>query len=84
MSARRPMSLNTYRIIDEAGGIRHPAHANSTHGVALQGIELRRTDAHRLHTGPPSPRAGGYRPGKEGKKTTVRFFDGSKPEYPRP
>ncbi len=75
--------LNTYRIIDEAGGIVIAAHANSTHGVALQGLSfggqtrIAFTQDPHLHALEVTDLE------KKGKKTTARFFDGSKPEYPR-
>lgn len=75
--------LNTYRIINEAGGIVIAAHANSTHGVALQGLSfggqtrIAFTQDPHLHALEVTDLE------KQGKKTTARFFDGSKPEYPR-
>ncbi|MGD9375482.1 MAG: transcriptional regulator, partial [Anaerolineae bacterium] len=32
--------LTAYRVIDEAGGLAIAAHANSSHGVALQGVDF--------------------------------------------
>jgi len=75
--------LNAYRIINEAGGIVIAAHANSTHGVALQGLSfggqtrIAFTQDPNLHALEVTDLE------KRGKKTTARFFDGSKPEYPR-
>jgi len=43
--------LTAYRVIDEAGGIVIGAHANSTHGVAMRALRLRRPDQDRLHSG---------------------------------
>ncbi len=75
--------LTAYRMIDEAGGLVIAAHANSTHGVALQGISfggqtrIAFTQDPHLHALEVTDLE------KKGKKTTARFFDGSKPEYPR-
>jgi hypothetical protein len=76
--------LTAYRLIEEAGGIVIAAHANSSHGVALQGIQfggqtrIAFTQDEHLHALEVTDL------GKRGRKTTLRFFDGSKPEYPRP
>ncbi|MGC9521863.1 MAG: RNA-binding domain-containing protein [Anaerolineae bacterium] len=75
--------LTAYRLIDEAGGITIAAHANSSHGVALQGIQfggqtrIAFTQDEHLHALEVTDLE------KKGRKTTARFFDGSKPEYPR-
>ncbi|MGC9348628.1 MAG: RNA-binding domain-containing protein [Anaerolineae bacterium] len=75
--------LTAYRLIDEAGGIVIAAHANSSHGVALQGIlfggqtRIAFTQDEHLHALEVTDLE------KKGRKTTARFFDGSKPEYPR-
>ncbi len=75
--------LTAYRLIDEAGGITIAAHANSSHGVALQGLSfggqtrIAFTQDPHLHALEVTDLE------KKGKKTTARFFDGSKPEYPR-
>ncbi len=74
--------LTAYRLIDEAGGIVIAAHANSSHGVALQGLSfggqtrIAYTQDSHLHALEVTDME------KKGK-TTARFFDGSKPEYPR-
>lgn len=75
--------LTAYRIIDEAGGIVIAAHANSNHGVALQGLSfggqtrIAYTQDPHLHALEVTDLD------KRGPKTTARFFDGSKPDYPR-
>jgi len=75
--------LTAYRLIDEAGGLVIAAHANSSHGVALHGLsfggqtKIAYTQDPHLHAlevtdlESRSPRA------------TARFYNGSKPEYPR-
>ncbi len=75
--------LTAYRAIHEAGGIVIAAHANSAHGVAMRGFDFGgqtkiayTQDAH-LHCLEVTDLE------RQGKGTTSRFFDGSKPEYPR-
>ncbi len=75
--------LTAYRIINEAGGLVIAAHANSSHGVAMQGFnfggqtKISYTQDPNLHalevTDLESKR----------RRTTANFFNGSKPEYPR-
>jgi hypothetical protein len=75
--------LTAYRIINEAGGLAIAAHANSSHGVAMQGFDfggqtkIAYTQDPNLHaleaTDLDSKR----------RRTTANFFNGSKPEYPR-
>ncbi len=75
--------LTAYRIIDEAGGLVIAAHANSSHGVAMQGFDfggqtkIAYTQDQHLHamevTDLESKR----------RRTTANFYNGSKPEYPR-
>nr|HID13607.1 PHP domain-containing protein [Anaerolineae bacterium] len=75
--------LTAYRVIDEAGGIVIAAHANSTHGVAMQGLgfggqtRIAYTQDPHLHALEVTDLE------KKGRHTTARFFDGSRPEYPR-
>lgn len=75
--------LTAYRLIDEAGGIVIAAHANSSNGVALHGLQLGGqtriafTQDEHLHALEVTDLE------KKARKTTARFFDGSKPEYPR-
>ncbi len=75
--------LQAYRLINEAGGIVIAAHANSTHGVAMQDFDfggqtkISYTQDPHLHalevTDLESRR----------RRSTASFFNGSKPEYPR-
>ncbi len=75
--------LTAYRAINEAGGIVLAAHANSTHGVAMRGFDfggqtkIAYTQDPHLHALEVTDLE------KRGRYTTSRFFDGSKPEYPR-
>jgi hypothetical protein len=75
--------LTAYRVIDQAGGIVIAAHANSTHGVAMRGMgfsgqtRIAYTQDPHLHVLEVTDLE------KKGRRTTARFFDGSRPEYPR-
>ncbi len=75
--------LAAYRQINEAGGIVIAAHANSTHGVALQGLsfggqtKIAFTQDPNLHALEVTDLE------SVSRRATTRFFDGSKPEYPR-
>ena len=75
--------LTAYRLIHEAGGVVIAAHANSTHGVALQGLsfggqtKIAFTQDVHLHALEVTDLESSSR------RATARFFDGSKPEYPR-
>jgi len=75
--------LTAYRVIDEAGGIVIAAHVNSTHGVAMRGLgfsgqtRIAYTQDLHLHALEVTDLE------KKGRRTTARFFDGSRPEYPR-
>lgn len=76
--------LTAYQIINEAGGLVIAAHANSGNGVMLRGIDfggqtrIAYTQDPNLHALEVTDLE------KRGNQTTRRFFDGSKPEYPRP
>jgi hypothetical protein len=75
--------LTAYRLINEAGAIVIAAHANSTHGVALQGMSfggqtrIAFTQDRYLHALEVNDLE------STSRRATARFFDGSKPEYPR-
>lgn len=75
--------LTAYRIIDQAGGLVIAAHANSSHGVALRGLDfggqtrIAYTQDSHLHALEVTDLE------KRGRRTTASFFSGRKPEYPR-
>ncbi len=75
--------LTAYSIINEAGGLVIAAHANSSHGVVMRGLDfggqtrIAYTQDANLHTLEVTDLE------KRGRYTTRKFFDGSKPEYPR-
>ncbi len=75
--------LTAYQMIARAGGIVIAAHAKLNERRGPPRAAVWRADAHRLHPGPEPARSGGHRSGAQDGKTTARFFDGSKPEYPR-
>jgi PHP family Zn ribbon phosphoesterase len=76
--------LTAYRTIREAGGLVIAAHANSGNGVVMRGFDfggqtrIAYTQDANLHALEVTDLE------KRGRYTTRRFFDGSKPEYPRP
>jgi hypothetical protein len=76
--------LTAYQAINQAGGIVIAAHANSNHGVAMRGLSfggqtrIAYTQDLKLHALEVTDLD------RRGGRTTARFFDGSKPEYPRP
>jgi hypothetical protein len=75
--------LTAYRVINEAGGLAIAAHANSSHGVAMRGFDfggqtkIAYTQDPNLHALEVTDLE------RRGRGSTMRFFDGSKPEYPR-
>jgi histidinol phosphatase-like PHP family hydrolase len=75
--------LTAYRLIDEAGGLVIAPHANSTHGVAMRGLDfggqtrIAFTQDRHLHALEVTDLE------KRGRRTTAWFFSGRKPEYPR-
>ncbi len=75
--------LTAYRVIDEAGGLVIAAHANSSHGVAMRGLDfggqtrIAFTQDRHLHALEVTDLE------KRGRRTTAWFFSGRKPEYPR-
>jgi len=75
--------LTAYRLIHEGGGLVIAAHANSTNGVAMRGFpfggqtKIAYTQDPHLHALEVTDLE------QKGRHTTARFFDGTKPEYPR-
>jgi len=75
--------VTAYQMIDEAGGLVIAAHANTAHGVAMRGIgfggqtKIAWTQDEHLHALEVTDLE------KKGRRSTARFFNGSKPEYPR-
>ncbi|RMF82058.1 MAG: transcriptional regulator [Chloroflexi bacterium] len=75
--------LTAYRVINQAGGICIAAHANTSHGVAMRGLDfggqtrIAYTQDHNLHALEVTDLM------RRGRGSTQRFFNGTKPEYPR-
>ncbi|HET9016262.1 MAG TPA: RNA-binding domain-containing protein [Thermomicrobiaceae bacterium] len=75
--------LQTYEILHEAGAIVIGAHVNSTHGIAMQGFpfggqtKIAYTQSPNLHALEATDLD------NETRRSTARFFNGTKPEYPR-
>ncbi len=75
--------LAAYKVINEADGIAIAAHANSNHGVAMRGFDfggqtkIAYTQDPNLHALEVTDLD------RKGRRSTARFFDGTKPEYPR-
>ena len=76
--------LRAYELLDEAGALVIGAHANSTHGVAMQGLrfggqtKIAYTQDPHLHALEVTDLIlNGHR------RSTARFFSGTKAEYPR-
>jgi len=75
--------LTAYRLIREAGGLVIAAHANSTHGVMMRGLGIG-GQTRIAYTQDPNLHALEVTDlGSRSRHSTARFFDGSKPEYPR-
>ncbi len=75
--------LTAYREMAQAGGLVIAAHANSSHGVAMQNLDfggqtkIAYTQDANLHALEVTDLESGKR------RSTASFYNGSKPEYPR-
>jgi len=75
--------IRAYEVINEAGGIVIAAHANANHGVAMRGMDfggqtrIAYTQDSNLHCLEVTDL------GSRRRYSTQRFFNGTKPEYPR-
>ena len=74
--------LNAYKIIREAGGLVIAAHANSTHGVAMRNFPFG-GQTKIAYTQDANLDALEVTDMDHRGHSTARFFNGSKPEYPR-
>ena len=76
--------LKGYEILAEAGALVIGAHVNSTHGIAMQGLrfggqtKIAYTQDRNLHALEVTDLML-----SGGRRSTARFFNGSKAEYPR-
>ncbi len=75
--------LTAYRIIHEAGGLAIAAHANSTHGVAMQGFDFGGQTKIAYTQDPNLDALEVTDLESRRRRTTANFYNGSKPEYPR-
>ncbi len=75
--------INAYKLINDAGGIVIAAHANSSNGVAMRGMNfggqtrIAYTQDSNLHALEVTDLE------LKGPRSTAAFFSGIKPEYPR-
>lgn len=75
--------LTAYEVIASAGGLVIGAHVNSTHGVAMVGLglggqtKIAYTQDENLHALEVTDLD------STNRRSTARFFNGTKPEYPR-
>ena len=74
--------LTAYQIIHEAGGLVIAAHANSTHGVAMRNFPFG-GQTKIAYTQDPNLDALEVTDHDRRGRSTARFFNGSKAEYPR-
>ena len=76
--------LRAYEILADHGALVIGAHVNSTHGIAMQGIrfggqtKIAYTQDPNVHALEVTDLALGAH-----RRSTARFFNGTKPEYPR-
>jgi hypothetical protein len=76
--------LRAYELLDEHGALVIGAHVNSTHGIAMQGLrfggqtKIAYTQSEHLHALEVTDLQLGAQ-----RRSTARFFNGTKPEYPR-
>lgn len=75
--------LNAYEILADAGALVIPAHVNSTHGIAMQNMpfggqtKIAFTQSPLIHALEATDLESNSR------RSTRKFFNGSKPDYPR-
>ena len=74
--------LTAYKVIHEAGGLVIAAHANSTHGVAMRNFPFG-GQTKIAYTQDPHLDALEVTDLEKRGRSTARFFNGSKSEYPR-
>lgn len=75
--------IHAYELINEAGGIVIAAHANAGHGVAMRGMDFggQTRIAYTQHSSLHCLEVTDL--GSKRRNSTPRFFNGTKPEYPR-
>lgn len=75
--------LMAYKLITEAGGLAIAAHANSSNGVAMRGINFGGQTRIAYTQDQDLAALEVTDLDRKGRGTTKGFFNGSKPEYPR-
>ncbi len=75
--------LTAYRVINQAGGLAIAAHANSSNGVAMRGFPLGGQTKIAYTQDPYLHALEVTDMDSKGPNATARFFNGTKPEYPR-
>ncbi|RIK39807.1 MAG: transcriptional regulator [Chloroflexi bacterium] len=75
--------LNAYEIMHNAGALVIPAHVNSTHGVAMQNLPFGGQTKIAFTQSPYIDAIEATDLESTSRRSTARFFNGSKPEYPR-
>ncbi len=75
--------LRAYEVLHDAGALVIPAHVNSTHGVAMTNLpfggqtKIAFTQSELIHALEATDME------STSRRSTARFFNGSKPEYPK-
>lgn len=75
--------LNAYEVLHDAGALVIPAHVNSTHGVAMQNLPFGGQTKIAFTQSPYIDALEATDLESTSRRSTARFFNGSKPEYPR-
>lgn len=75
--------LRAYEVLNEAGALVIGAHVNSTHGIAMQGFPFGKQTKMDYTQDPNLHALEATDLENPGRRTTLRFFSGSKAEYPR-
>jgi PHP family Zn ribbon phosphoesterase len=75
--------LTTYEILDDAGAMVIPAHVNSTHGVAMQHLPFGGQTKIAFTQSPLIAALEATDLESNSRRSTAKFFNGSKPDYPR-
>lgn len=75
--------LNAYELLHDAGALVIPAHVNSTHGVAMQNLPFGGQTKIAFTQSPYIDALEATDLESTSRRSTARFFNGSKPEYPR-
>jgi hypothetical protein len=75
--------LTAYETLHESGALVIPAHVNSTHGVAMQNLPFGGQTKIAFTQSPFIAALEATDMDTTSRRSTARFFNGSKPEYPR-